>query len=128
MMIRALIMTVLLGLPLTAHAQDRDSAVTFPLPQAPECTAALEGQISCQSNRMCECVHKSAVPAQDLPDRWAWDCGIQRQSCEVAPASPGVEEQVLPPVYVEESDRDRDGHDRRHRKDDKDKSSEPPRL
>lgn len=126
MMKRALIIILLMGLPLTANAQDADMGVTFPLPQAPECTAKLEGQITCQSNRMCECVHKSAVPARNLPDRWAWDCGIQRQSCDVSPASPGVEADILPPVIVDKSGRDDERHDRRRGSDAKKGADDPP--
>jgi len=58
-----------------------------PPPAGPICTAQLEGQVSCQGNRLCECVHASAVPARGLPDRWRWDCSIKRPKCTVTPES-----------------------------------------
>ncbi|MBK5920260.1 hypothetical protein CCR80_04300 [Rhodothalassium salexigens] len=57
-----------------------------PAPAAPVCRAELEGQLSCQANRVCECGFRQAVPARGLPDRWVWDCGITRPRCRSVPA------------------------------------------
>lgn len=67
--------------PANAAAQDGGSG-------APAlCEAGTQGQLSCQANRQCVCVHAQAVPARNLPDRWHWDCGIARPSCEVVSES-----------------------------------------
>ncbi|WP_150000959.1 hypothetical protein [Iodidimonas gelatinilytica] len=80
----------------TALAQSQD----HPPPSRPEklaqdasapplCTAQQEGLLSCQANRICECIHANAVPAQGLPARWRWDCSIKRPQCEQPPADLG---------------------------------------
>lgn len=56
------------------------------MPAAPICRAELEGQLSCQANRVCECVFSLAIPARRLPDRWRWDCGVNRGFCRMEPA------------------------------------------
>ncbi len=76
-------MTPLLSL-LLLLAADPPRAEAAP---APACDAAHEGQLSCQANRVCECVFSRAVPARHLPDRWRWDCGIARSACTVTPES-----------------------------------------
>ncbi|MEE8371624.1 MAG: hypothetical protein V3R73_05700 [Sphingomonadales bacterium] len=66
-----------------------------------QCTAETEGQLTCQANRVCECVFKGAELGRKLPARWIWDCGIKRPICEHSPAEVEKPLAPLPPVIID---------------------------
>jgi len=96
------------------------------LSAAPQCTAALEGQLSCQANRLCKCRLAPAVAARDLPARWAWDCSIKRPRCVVTPESVAPHPAITPNILAVERDDHADKDDRPGRRDDTERR-EPPR-
>ncbi|MGF1607542.1 MAG: hypothetical protein ACFB22_14525 [Rhodothalassiaceae bacterium] len=79
------VMFLVLTLAAMAMPAPGQDAPAPPQPEAPICRAELEGQLSCQANRVCECVFATAVPARGLPDRWRWNCSILRPRCRVVP-------------------------------------------
>jgi len=79
-----------------------------PPPAGPLCSAQIEGQVSCQGNRLCECEFAPAVPARGLPARWRWDCAITRPQCVVTPESLAPHD--LHGAYPAVIDVDRDNH------------------
>lgn len=111
MKIATIALTLLVtGLALPATAQD-DSTPDARTTPAFACTAETEGQLTCQANRRCECVHKAADKGRGLPARWAWDCGILRGACEVTPADLNENATALPPVIVEHDPDDDEDED-----------------
>jgi len=68
-------------------AAESGAQAAAPPPAGPLCSAQIEGQVSCQANRLCECEFAPAVPARGLPARWRWDCAITRPECVVTPES-----------------------------------------
>lgn len=101
------------------HSPAAAQAVAPP-PAGPLCTAQIEGQVSCQANRLCECEFAPAVPARGLPARWRWDCSINRPECVVTPESlaPHDLHGAYPAVIDVDRDRRRGGGDRPRKKDD----------
>lgn len=82
-----------------------DSQTTEAENMVPLCNARHEGQLSCQANRVCACVHSGAVPARGLPDRWHWDCAITRPQCEQPAADGGgYLDPALWPVIIDRRD------------------------
>lgn len=81
----------------------------------PMCEARTEGQLVCQANRQCACVHAQAVPARNLPERWHWDCGITRPACTTVPESlaPLPHGSGNLPVIVDVDDDRHESRDRR---------------
>lgn len=73
------------------------------------CSAQTEGQMTCQANRQCRCLHRPAASSSGLPARWAWDCGIMRPRCEVTPAEAGEGAYPLPPVIIERREGNKEG-------------------
>lgn len=71
-----------------------------PVPEVPLCRAAVEGQLSCQANRVCECQFETAIPARRLPDRWRWDCSILRGFCQVTAPDSGTTTQIDPSNFL----------------------------
>ena len=106
-------MTPLVSLLLLLAADPPEAATQ----SVPACDAAHEGQLSCQANRACECVFSRAVPARHLPDRWHWDCGIERPACSVTPESLAPQGTPAVPVIVDVD----------HAKKKKDEGETPPR-
>ena len=49
------------------------------------CSPEVEGQLTCQANKVCECKFLRGSTMTSRPDRWAWDCSILRPQCEIAP-------------------------------------------
>lgn len=84
---RVWMLLALMAAPVPLAAQD--SGGQPPAPAGPICRAQIEGQLSCQANRVCECVFSRAVPARGLPDRWRWDCSILRPMCRIVPPDTG---------------------------------------
>ena len=82
-----------------------------PPPAGPLCAARIEGQVSCQGNRLCECEFAPAVPARGLPARWRWDCSINRPECVVTPESLAPHDLHGAYPAVIDVDRDDDHHD-----------------
>lgn len=107
---------LILCVTVAAHAQAQSAASQSPPPArpvaaAPQCTADIEGQLSCQANRQCRCRFAPAVKARGLPARWAWDCSIKRPHCIVTPESLAPHPAVYPDIHAVEHDDDvnRDG-------------------
>ncbi|MFQ5347731.1 MAG: hypothetical protein ACE5ED_07790 [Rhodothalassiaceae bacterium] len=109
-------MTPLLSLLFLLAAAGPPHADAAPVPA---CDAAHEGQLSCQANRVCECVFSRAVPARHLPDRWHWDCGIERPACSVTRESLAPHATPAVPYIVDVE------HGRQKKKEDEENS--PPR-
>jgi hypothetical protein len=50
------------------------------------CTAAVEGTVSCMSEKLCVCRFDPGGTLTGRPPRHRWDCGIERPSCGTVPA------------------------------------------
>ena len=112
-------MTPLLSLLLLLAAGPAADPPQADAASVPACDAAHEGQLSCQANRVCECVFSRAVPARHLPDRWHWDCGIERSACTVTPESLAPHGTPAVPYIVDV--------DRARKKTETDEEKNPPR-
>lgn len=105
-----LIAMLICGAAFSAAAQQPEKAKAAPdilakTVPAFQCLAETEGQLTCQAGRQCRCVFKPGVKATGLPDRWAWDCGIQRPACEVVPADADRGNVTIPAVIVDPAHR-----------------------
>jgi hypothetical protein len=73
----------------------------FSLPLAaqepPQCTEAREGQLACMAGKQCACRFIPGGSMTGRPDRFAWDCGINRPNC---PPDPNIVQQpgYAPPI------------------------------
>ncbi len=46
-----------------------------------QCTSKNVGELSCQAGKSCECKFFRASAMAGTPDRFSWDCGINRPNC-----------------------------------------------
>ena len=60
----------------------------------PQCTEAREGQLACMAGKQCACKFIRGGSMTGRPDRFAWDCGINRPNC---PPDPNI---VTQPGYA----------------------------
>lgn len=123
-----LLLVICIAAPLAAQTVGSQTPLPVrPAVAAPQCTAGLEGQLSCQANRLCRCRLAPAVKARGLPARWAWDCSIKRPHCVVPPESLAPHPAIYPDVHVFEHD-DAGSRDGEHGPDyDTDKKDPPQR-
>lgn len=65
--------------------------------EPPQCTEAREGQLACMAGKQCACRFIPGGSMTGRPDRFAWDCGINRPNC---PPDPNIVQQpgYAPPV------------------------------
>jgi len=111
---RAAIAAILIGGATAAAPQGEQAAepaAAPPPPAGPICAARIEGQVSCQANRLCECEFAPAVPARGLPARWRWDCSIKRPECVVTPESLAPHDHHGPVPAIVDVERDDHGDD-----------------
>ncbi|MCK8784626.1 hypothetical protein M0638_09550 [Roseomonas sp. NAR14] len=66
-------------------------------PPMPVCNALRDGIAACLGGRQCVCGFERGGSLSGQPDRWRWDCGILRPSCQPAPADLAPR-QPLPPI------------------------------
>lgn len=99
------LLPTLLLMTVAAAAQQGDEASPAP---PPVCSAEHDGALSCQAGKSCRCVMMPAVPARGLPARWAFDCGVNRPACDIAPAGIDAAPYVTPgTVILDRRDKDR---------------------
>lgn len=114
-MLRALpvfaLVMITLAFPAVAQEATPADALASKTTPAFQCTAASEGQLTCQANKQCKCGYRPAEAAIGLPARWAWDCGIMRPRCEVTPADTGDGAYALPPMIIEQGENTGDHKD-----------------
>ncbi len=102
----------------SSRADEIRARIEGKITQAFQCTSEVEGQLTCQANKVCECKFMRGSTMTGRPDRWAWDCSILRPQCEIAPSELRQRIRNLPPMYLNPKD-----FDQRKKKKDKKKDN-----